>query len=507
MSEQPSALPPSPSAATADPALRPDLSGNTELRRLHPITPILRSWIIVAAGIGTLWNQISNGIEGRLFGDVPGSDDGGFAVPLWGVTFAAVLVVALTYGFLYWRFTTYGIVGNVLRIDSGVLFRRSRQVPLDRLQAVDIVRPLVARIAGVAELRMEVAGGGSSEAPLAFLSMAQASRLRAELLARAAGIDAATPEAPERTIVTVPLTHLVLASVLAPATAVLVILVVGGAIALVLTNEYAAAVPFVPALIGVGVAAARRFVVNYGFTVAESPDGLRIRKGLLDTRAQTVPPGRVQAVRISEPFLWRANGLVRVDINVAGYGGEGDREQEHTSVLLPVGPRSVASGLLHRVLPGADLSTIEQSPAPRPARWLRPMSWRRLSVGVDATYFVAYEGWLRRDVLVMPHAKPQSMRLTQGPLQRRLGLASVLLDSTPGPVSVRAVHREAGSARALLETEVGLERSARAAAVPDRWLSGSGPSARDPERHGQSSGVREPAETTQTVDRGQEGRL
>lgn len=489
--------------APPQPIEQPDLSGNTELRRLHPITPVLRSWIVIAAGIGALWNQISNGIEGRIFGDTPGSDDGGgIAFPIWTLLFVGALVVVLTYGYLYWRFTTYGIVGNVLRIDSGVLFRRSRQVPLDRLQAVDIVRPLVARVAGVAELRLEVAGGGSSEAPLAFLSMAQAGRLRAELLARAAGIDAATPEAPERTIAQVPLQHLAMASVLSPAAAFLALMIVGGGVTLGLTGELAAAVPFVPVFIGAVIAAGRRFVVNYGFTVAESPDGLRIRKGLLDTRAQTVPPGRVQAVRLSEPFLWRPSKLVRVEINVAGYGGEGDREQEHTSVLLPVGPREVAYGLVHRVLPGADLASIEQSPAPRSARWLRPIGWHSLSVGLDERYFVSYEGWLRRDVLVMPHAKPQSIRLTQGPLQRRLGLATVTLDSTPGPVSVRALHREARSARDLLTTETGLERAARAAAIPDRWL--TAPSATEHARQGDALGVRQPAEGAEPVARGEQ---
>ena len=69
----------------------------------------------------------------------------------------------------------------------------------------------------------------------------------------------------------------------------------------------------------------------------------------------------------------------------------------------------------------------------------------------------------------MPHAKPQSMRITQGPLQRRLGLANVALDSTKGPVSVVALHRDANEARAILDREVELERAARTAAAPDRW--------------------------------------
>ena len=45
-----------------------------------------------------------------------------------------------------------------------------------------------------------------------------------------------------------------------------------------------------------GRRALKRVLGEYGFTVAESSDGLRLRHGLLDKRTQTIPPGRVQAV-------------------------------------------------------------------------------------------------------------------------------------------------------------------------------------------------------------------
>ena len=42
---------------------------------------------------------------------------------------------------------------------------------LARVQAVDVVKPFYARVLGLAELRLEVVGGGGgdAEAPLAFL--------------------------------------------------------------------------------------------------------------------------------------------------------------------------------------------------------------------------------------------------------------------------------------------------------------------------------------------------
>jgi putative membrane protein len=71
---------------------------------------------------------------------------------------------------------------------------------------------------------------------------------------------------------------------------------------------------------------------------------------------------------------------------------------------------------------------------------------------------------------VVLHEKLQSVRMTQGPVQRRLGLASLHLDTTPGPVTAAAAHRSATEARALVDAEVERARRARAAAGPDRWM-------------------------------------
>jgi putative membrane protein len=55
-------------------------------------------------------------------------------------------------------------------------------------------------------------------------------------------------------------------------------------------------------------------------------------------------------------------------------------------------------------------------------------------------------------------------------LQRRMGLATVPLDTSPGPVHPTAHHRDAQDARNLLDAEVGLARTSRAAALPERWM-------------------------------------
>ena len=85
--------------------------------------------------------------------------------------------------------------------------------------------------------------------------------------------------------------------------------------------------------------------------------------------------------------------------------------------------------------------------------------------GIGSELVVAREGRFTRRTHAVRHARVQSVRLSQGPLQRRLGLADVHVDSPPGPVRVRARHRAWEDARRLFAEE---ERRARAARATSR---------------------------------------
>ncbi|KWW97556.1 hypothetical protein C3Y87_08620 [Carbonactinospora thermoautotrophica] len=421
--------------------------------RLHPLTPLARGWRIIAVLLAVLGQQA---LVQRN-------------VTYLGLMLAAAIPFAAGYAFLSWVYTRYRIEADELRIDSGVLFRQTRHVRLDRLQAVDVVRPLVARLLGLAELRLEVAGGRSTEGQLAYLSEAKAQRLRAELLARAAGIAPDTPEAPERVLAKVPLGALLVSMLLSLGTIAAVGFAVLLVVVAVVLREAGLLFALVPELAGLVGAWFRHFSTYFDFTVAESPDGLRLRHGLLSHRSQTVPPGRIQAVRLVQPFLWRRLGWVKLEVNVAGYGvGERDQYEEHT--LLPVAPVALAHAVLARVLPDVDLRAIPLRGVPRRARWRRPVGWRVLACGANDQVFVARRGWLRHEFDIIPHVKIQSVRLSQGPWERRLRLATLHLDSTPGPVHVTAGHRDEIEARQLVEEQAARARTARRAAGPDRWM-------------------------------------
>ena len=153
--------------------------------------------------------------------------------------------------------------------------------------------------------------------------------------------------------------------------------------------------------------------------MATSPDGLRLRHGLLETRAQTVPPGRIQAIRLSQPLLWRQIrlGSGRCQRRRLQRG----RRAGKVSTLVPVAPRPVAVGLLEMVLPGVAVDDVPLDRLPAGARWLNPLQWRYLGVGANDAVFVVRSGWLNRKLVVAPHPRTQSVRLTQGPTAARSG--------------------------------------------------------------------------------------
>ncbi|MEU0251448.1 PH domain-containing protein [Streptomyces sp. NPDC006184] len=423
-------------------------------RRLHPVTPFRRAWAPLAVLAGWAVHDPGGAQEQlvRLTG----------GMLLLGA--AVVVPVAGLYGFLSWWFTHFAVTGTELRIRTGLLFRRTAHIRLERIQAVDVSRPLLARVAGVAKLRIDVVGADDKD-ELAFLGEREARALRAELLARAAGFTPETAagvgEAPARVLLHVPPGALAGSLVLTGATWVSLLgaLVVPTVLWLATHNVWTVLATALPLLGAAGARSAGRFVTEFDWTVSESPDGLRIDHGLLDRAHETVPPGRVQTVRIVEPLLWRRPGWVRVELDVAGSAN---------SVLIPVAPREVAESVIARVLPGV---TVPRDPArvPRRARWCLPLWWRGHRLAVTGTVFAARSGLLRRRLSLVPHAKVQSVRLTQGPWERRWGLADIHVD-TGADKTVTARLRGAEEAARLLAEQAERSRTGRRDALPDRWM-------------------------------------
>ena len=147
---------------------------NPELvwQRVHPVTPAIKGWKVIVVLLALLVQQV--GVNVSSYQEL--SRDVGVA-PILG-TIGLALLVGFGYAAIAWRMTRYAIDQDTVYLQSGVLFRRQRSARLDRVQGIDLVQPLLARLIGLAELKFEVAGGANSSVSLAFLREKDAEQLR-----------------------------------------------------------------------------------------------------------------------------------------------------------------------------------------------------------------------------------------------------------------------------------------------------------------------------------------
>ena len=454
--------------------------GPTRLRRLHPLSPVFQSWKLAGAAVAASFGLFRDEFDrivwlwDALHGEASLSVLGRAAL----IIVAAGAVSALV-AWLSWRATGFAVVterpGDAsLLYHRGLVVRRRSQVRLKRVQSIDVNQPLIPRLFGLAEVRLDMAAGDDASVRLAYLGADQAWELRSELLVHtsAAAPDASEADSPasaeqDSVVAAVALDRLVKASLLeglgiwvgavAYFVGVLVLWVVVGTEAFV-----AGLAGIVPVTIALAVYLRNRvlhILRQANFVLMRTRTGLRISAGLTSTINRTIDLDRVQGLRLEEPFLWRRLGWARVTVDVAGAAGKGDDDSDRTS-LMPVTDRATALALIREVA-GPDLANIEVSAPGRGSRVLDPWSHRFLGVALLASGAVSRSGRLRRTHAFVPYARIQSVTASQGWLQRRCRVATVWLDLPTGGHRWRGQHRDIGDAAALVAELSGRARQSR----------------------------------------------
>lgn len=348
-----------------------------------------------------------------------------------------LLLVGLGVRVLAWQRFRWSFDDDVVRVEQGVLSRSRRVVSVDRIQQVELDRPFVQRLLGVATLRIETAGSDSGpEVELRVLRLDEALALRATLQQRrsvrtpppaepateqafeqAAGQAFEPPAEPATDVVLrLPLRRVALASVtgaqllLAPALLLgavqlagdrtdellvaaadrLVGILDGGAAPGLRTWTAGIAALVVVSVVTTLVVAAVR---DGGFTLVRVGDDLVLRRGLLGTRESTVPLRRVQVVRIAANPLRRALGVAQVRIHSAGGSaggsGGGSGRGGDRRAIVPLIAMADVEQLLTDLLPDiASLPALRPHP---PAAAQRAL-WRRLR-GLATWAVPAAIGW------------------------------------------------------------------------------------------------------------------
>lgn len=498
------------------PAAAPNAASDDEWLRVHPASPFVRGWVALAAIAFFFGRDI---FERMLQGRPLVEEDFAGRAP-WLIAGGGMMLVVAVLGFiLTWYFTKYQVSEGYVRVNTGFLFRQQRQARLDRVQAIDIVQPLLARIFGLAELKFEVADAGESAVKLSYLRIDDARQLRATILARAAGVvpdparpQEAPPEAPEFPVLSVPPSRLIGSLLLSEQSFFVVVGGIASVILSAVTENRGFYFYLIPAALGLAATYWGSFNKGYKFTAAISPDGIRLRYGLLDTQAQTLPPGRIQALSVTQSPLWRIFGWYRIQVNVAGYGAVGSNgEASPRTTLLPVGNFADVMSMMALVLPGTpepgrlfDTGLRGRDSdggfvtSPRRVRPLAPLGWRRNGFAVTDTALLIRSGRWWRQLVMVPHQRTQSMALHQGPLARRFGVADLVLHTTAGPVSPRLTQAAADQATALFDEQAARARLARKRQTSEQWLAQVAPVV-------EQAPLAEPVPVAEPVETQQEG--
>lgn len=445
-----------PAAFAPAPSGPPD---GFDRQRLHPLTPLLESFRFLTAAAAAVGFQVftSRNFLFAIYVALAAAVVGGIAS-----------LIALQYrGFVIW--------GRELHIYGGVFTRSHRTVPLDRLQSVDLVRPLRARLFGLAQLNIEVAGGDGTDARLAYLKAGRALELRAELLAIAGrpsapvhapaepaieGEPAAEVESgPAPLVPQVTVRKLAVASLLEALPVQVTALVIFGTAFTVTGSIFGFTTVattlwvgfFAPALLGYlqsTIAMVNRFLRNCRFRLARDGGNLLIERGLTDTSHETVPVDRVTAVSFDEPVLWRSRRWRRVEVWTAAVAQQSGGVVRSTTAL-PVGDPAQVALVAAEAVPDLPSEFAVERP-PRRARWRMPLRWKRTGALMHERAFVVRHGLMVNTYIALPYARIQSVRVVQGPIQRMQGLATVRAMTAGGIGHVaHASHRDVREAVAM----------------------------------------------------------
>jgi putative membrane protein len=252
---------------------------------------------------------------------------------LRGVTFLVIGVVAATVlGYWRWWTTTWWVTPEGIHHKSGLIGLKETDVPLTRIQSLDLEQGPVQRLFGVYAAHVQTGGGGAKgEIVLEAVGSEDVRELR-ELVADRRPATVAVPTGPERRL-TRP--RLLVAALTAGQLGVILPALAGFFQLLQSALDEEDAVRVIPHTLSAAVVAAAGLLVAAwllsvlgsvvafaGFTVSRQDDRLRIRRGLLARREATVPVERVRAVEVVEALLRLPFALAALRREVIGHAKE-----------------------------------------------------------------------------------------------------------------------------------------------------------------------------------------
>lgn len=338
----------------------------SEPKKLHPISAVLNALKQLKEMIIPLLAFVVFGSRGSIGGNI--------------FLFAGIasILLVLAYGVLSWFRYTYRIEENELRIEYGIIVRKKRYIPLERIQSLDLSEGIMHRPFGLVKVRVETAGsGGEAEAVLTAVQKEEALAINKILqdvksnfseLMEGTGI----PERREEILYKISGKELLMLASTSGGVGV----VLSAFIAFI--SQFDDLIPyeklfkniesfyvtggilFISLVVFIGfflawlIAVISTMFKYANFTLKRVEDDFIISRGLLEKRQTTIPLKRVQAVRITENLIRQPLRYASVYIESAG--GSGSKDESARVTILPIIKKKMIRDILESHL-GGDLSS------------------------------------------------------------------------------------------------------------------------------------------------------
>ena len=313
-----------------------------------------------------------------------------------------LVVMAILVGTSLLRYLTYRyrIGADGLSIRSGLLNRSRREIPFARIHNVAVHQSLLHRLFGVAELRLESAGGSKPEAQMRVLRLDQALALEALVRHRGQADDAeAAPEAQDgATLLTLDAGEIVRVGLISNRGMIAMAATAGALYQLfpqrVVANAIehygrqafgfashlhlgwltglltAASVILLALALLRALSIALAALQYHGFRLSEAQQRLTVERGLLARVRSSAARRRIQSWTLREGVLHRWFKRRSLDVDTAVVGASHDQDRAIRE-LVPLATPERCDALLQHLLPDAHWP---------PAHW-HPMAarhWWRL---------------------------------------------------------------------------------------------------------------------------------
>ena len=320
-------------------------------------------------------------------GGISGMFTGGWVGMLPLIIGGVVLIILLVAGIIKWKRFVYWFEDGELRIEYGLIIKKKRYIPFDRIQSLNYTEGIFHRPLGLVKVKVETAGSGKigeAEAELTAIPRIDADRIEKKMEEAKRGVqpvdeaavengiqeEVPMPKKPIRKIYRMNIKELLVLATTSGGIGVVV-----SAVAVFL-SQFAELIPydaiyeevmlflrfgyfiiaflvFFGLLIAWLISVLLTLIANYQFTIQRDEDHIYISRGLLEKKKVSVPFKRIQGIKITQNPLRELFGYATVTVESAG-GSVGDKEEKIR--LFPLAKTKDIVPILEDLFPDMDWS-------------------------------------------------------------------------------------------------------------------------------------------------------